>query len=475
MLLLLAGAYEALGRDAHAAAFLERAAQQTADLDTLLRLGNALVKAGRSADAVAAYSRALAAEPGSVPAHLGICRAYTDLLRHEEAYGHLERAAAIAPDDPAVPLRRAHLLQMRGRFSDAEAEFDRALELEPGLGVAYHNWVAAKRITEADAALVERIRAAIVMPGLSPSNEANLHFALGKALDDLGECGKAMEEYNAANRIEFEGRVRNHALDKSGFASLVDARIRIFGRSFFSPARAASETNAPIFIVGMPRSGTTLIEQILSCHPDVAAAGELSFWAHSEGRLVDFSQGSVDRPGLFEAAHQYLDLTDTFADGKPRVTDKNPANCLCLGLIHTAFPNARIVRARRDAADTALSIYTTPWANPPDFASDKENIAAFFEQYLRLMKHWRETLPDDRYRELCYEDLVADPEPVLRGLLEFCGLEWNEACLHPEDNPRTVRTPSFWQVRQPLYRSSVHRWERFRDFLGPFERLIGLD
>jgi tetratricopeptide (TPR) repeat protein len=468
----LALAYEALGRDFDAVRELRESLRIAPELPEFLRLGDQFVKLGRASDAVETYRQALEIDPNSTRAHLAMSRAMADLLRNEDAMFHLERAEAIDPQLGEASLRRAHLMQMRGTFVDAEPHFLRAIELEPGLGVAYHGLVSAKRVTADDAPLLERIRVALRLGGLSVSNESHLHYALGKAFDDLGDYGPAMDEFDAANRIVWNARVRKRSLNHEALASEIDARMRIFTPEFFSSMPSASESEQPIFIVGLPRSGTTLVEQVLSCHPDVAAAGELSYWAHAEAKLVDFAGGRVDRAGLTGSVAPYQELVAGFASGKTHVTDKNPANCLSLGVIHAALPNARIIHVRRNPLDTALSIYMTPWATPPNFACDKDNIVFFSAQYARLMSHWRAVLPQDRFLEIEYEDLVANGEAVVRRLLAFCGVAWSDACLHPENNDRTVRTPSFWQVRQPLYTTSINRGQRYRPYLGAFERLV---
>jgi tetratricopeptide (TPR) repeat protein len=481
----LARAYEDLGMDGQAARTLRSLVLQVREFETLMRLGRLLVKLGRPGEAVEIYGQALALRPEAPAVHLALSRAQAELLQDEAAFRHLNRAAALDPESSAVPLRRALLLQSRGRFSEAETEFERAIAHEPGLGTAYYGIVAARRFTEADLPIIDRMKAALSLPDLSPNHRAHLHYAIGKAMDDLGRYEAAMAEFDAANQIEFESRVKQYALNADALAAQVDRRIATFCRDPGPPDRhpkrprdlsePPSDAAQPIFIVGMPRSGTTLVEQILSCHPDVAAAGEQSFWAHAEPRLLNFATGVVNEQALREAALEYQALLSEFAGSRSRVTDKNPANCMAIGVIAAAFPSACIIRVRRDAADTALSIYKTPWANPPEFACNKENIARFYEEYLRLMGHWRAVLPIDRYLEVSYEALVSESEPVVRGLLEFCGLDWQDACLHPYRNPRVVRTPSFWQVRQPLYRSSISRAARYAGLLGPLEGLIGRD
>jgi tetratricopeptide (TPR) repeat protein len=442
-----------------------------------MKIGGLSLRLGLTEDAVDSYRHALEFRPNSVPACLALCRAQADLFRDDAAFLALDRAAEIEPESSEIPLARGHLLQMLGRFGEAEEEFEHALARDDSLGIAYQGLIGGKRIVEADRPLLERVRAVLRRPGLSPSNEINLHFALGKALDDLGDYEEAMTAFDAANRILFRTQLQGRVLDPKLLGAQIDARIKMYSAGFFARAPRCSNSVNPIFVVGMLRSGTTLFEQLISGHPAVAAAGELSFWAHAEARLVDYRSRTVDWAGVDRAANDYLESTENTARARPgaevtRVTDKYPANFLSLGLIHCALPNARIIHMRRHPVDTAISIYTTPLRTPPNYGCDKANIALYFSQYLRLMSHWRQVLPSSRFMEIDYEDLVQNSEPTMRRALDFCGLDWNDACMHPEHNPRSVRTPSFWQVRQPLFTSSIGRWRHYLPWLGALGQLL---
>jgi len=238
----------------------------------------------------------------------------------------------------------------------------------------------------------------------------------------------------------------------------------------------ASRSETPVLIVGMMRSGTTLVEQILSSHPEIGAGGELTFWGDAAAKLDHLAADRTDDSSWQKLSSEYLALLGRFAPDAIRVTDKMPHNFLWLGLIHTVFPAARIVHCRRNPIDTCLSIYFTHFGVAKDFAYDRKNIVSFYEQYDRLMAHWREVLPKDRLIEVNYEELVADRESVARKLISFCGVDWNDACLRHEKNERAVTTASMWQARQPIYTSSVERWRRYEPWLGEFNRLrVGID
>ena len=204
----------------------------------------------------------------------------------------------------------------------------------------------------------------------------------------------------------------------------------------------------------------------------VGAAGENRFWPMNWRRALASTPNLIDTPSLRPLAKAYLRRLQQVVPNKPRVTDKMPANYEFLGTIHAALPNVRILHMRRNPVDTCFSIYTTPNRVPVEFAYDRENIVFAYQQYQRLMEHWRSVLPPARFLEVSYEELVLDRETSTRRIVEFCGLEWNEACMSPEHNDRSVVTPSLWQVRQPIYTSSIGRWKKFRPWLGAFEGLV---
>jgi hypothetical protein len=224
-----------------------------------------------------------------------------------------------------------------------------------------------------------------------------------------------------------------------------------------------------VLIIGMPRSGTTLVEQIVSSHPEVGAGGELNFWNE---RGAARHQAGTEAPFLGEVAAEYLGVLRAIAPKAARVTDKMPFNFIWAGLIHLAFPRATIIHCRRAAIDTALSIHQTHFHPGLAFPTGGAELVAYFRSYRRLTDHWRRVLPADRLIEVDYEDLTRAPEPVIRRIIAGCGLAWDDACLCPELNPRAVKTPSKWQARQPIYRKSVERRRRYEPWLGPLRALL---
>ncbi len=263
-------------------------------------------------------------------------------------------------------------------------------------------------------------------------------------------------------------------LDRQGSARLIDRTIELFpAGAFDANGLSGIDDERPVLILGMPRSGTTLIEQILSSHPRVAAGGELGFWGEHGAPLLAHDTGAITPDRLRELAGQYRTLLRGISADALRVTDKNPFNFLYIGLLRMAFPGAFVVHCRRHPVDNCLSIYATNFfAHDIAFMGNREDLVFYYRGYARLMQHWREALPPERFLEVDYEAMVSDREAETRRLVAFCGLEWDEACLRPERNPRNITTASRWQVRQPVYRSSLERWRNYQPWLGPFAELL---
>jgi hypothetical protein len=334
---------------------------------------------------------------------------------------------------------------------------------------AYHNLFASMKATAADRPMLEQMRALSARAGLSSQQRIAILFAVAKGLSDLAEYGPAMACYDEANEL----RRQLAPLNRQSTVRAFDWLIATFTPDFFSRHAALGVADErPIMILGMPRSGTTLAEQIVSSHALVAAGGELPFWTRQAAPLATprFAERLPAEAGRIAGAYQ--SLLDGIAAGAARVTDKNPFNFLWIGVIHTLFPKARIVHCQRHPVDTCLSMFTTHFGVMIDCANDRGDLVFYFRQYQRLMEHWRRVLPPGTMLDLRYEDLIADPEPHSRALIAFCGLDWDPACLRPEDNQRTVHTASIWQSRQPIYRTSVERWRRYEPWLGELRELL---
>ncbi len=437
--------------------------------DAHARLGTLLNLAGQRDLAITHLRRAAAAEPNTTLGRVSRARAF--LLEDNLAEAEQGFSRAVALDPKAAEARRmlGAVFSIRGRFDEASDQFMRALEVDRDDVIAYFGLARSRRMTEADRPLIERMRARADAVGLSAQQRTTLHFALGKGLEDLGDWAGAWERFEAANRL----RAQAGKLDRAACAARVDRIIDTFGAGAFeTPRPPVSSNKTPIFVLGMPRSGTTLVEQIVSSHPLVAGGGELRFWT-ARGAAWETAGGGVPGHDAAEAmGRAYSDILQSLASGESYVTDKNPFNFFWIGLIMLAFPHAIILHCRRNPIDTCLSIYKTQFSAPLDFASDQHDLAFFHKQYERLMAHWRSVLDRSRFRDIDYETLVSGGEPAIRNLIESCGLPWSDRCLHPENNPRPVRTASLWQARQPIYGDAVARWHHYKPWLNPLITLL---
>jgi tetratricopeptide (TPR) repeat protein len=362
-----------------------------------------------------------------------------------------------------------NLLSEFGRFDEARECFQRAITIAPLLAGCYYDLVRCRPITSDDEGLLQRMEAALATPGLEAAQRLRLHLALGKVAEDLGDYALAMRNFDAADAV----RRASASFDSAAFAIEIDRLIARCTPDLIARAPELGSSHAtPVLIIGMPRSGTTLVEQIVSNHPEVGAGGELNFWNERGAAWHRSGAAGTETPFLARASADYLDVLRTIAPTAARVTDKMPFNFLWAGLIYLAFPRAIIIHCRRTAVDTALSIHQTHFHPGLAFPTGGPELVAYFRSYQRLIDHWRIVLPADRFIEVNYEDLTRAPEPIIRRIIAACGLDWSDACLRPESNPRAVKTPSKWQTRQPIYRTSVARWRRYEPWLGPLRALV---
>ena len=423
-------------------------------------LANVLEEQGRLDEAEAACARALELRPDFPEAlnSMGVIRTRQDDIR--QAADFYRRAIALKPDFAEAHVNLGHALKSLGRFDEAQAAYRRALGGDAA--TARHGLGFCRKITEANDPLITETQDALKNPELSDKDRVLLHFALGKIFDDLGAPARAIAHFDEGNRLE----TSRHPFDAPAFAARID---RLMQDDVCAPSPAASNSELPILIVGMPRSGTTLVEQILASHPSVAAGGERSFWLQRAEAI-----GKAPQPATAEAAavKDYLALLTGIGPKATRVTDKMPYNFLNIGLIRRLFPKARIIHCRRHPLDNALSLYFSRFARVHEYAYDRADIAHYYRDYQRLMEHWRRALlPPECFLEIDYEQLVSDQEPVTRRLLEFCGLPWDAACLDFFRTERPIGTLSAWQARQPLYRGAMERWRRYEPWLGELESL----
>lgn len=398
------------------------------------------------------------------------------------AFGRLnqpEKAEPIfrgaAKTDFKMAIAYAKWLQEQGRFEDSIRALNQSIELQPIQGEAYRGLAEARSFVVGGKPLIERILAIIDRPNIDDRDRMHLAYALGKALDNAKDYQNAMHYFDIANSLAHRLYPASQTFDLT--STRVDSEIM---GGIYTPELMAemgqygSLSEKPIFIVGMIRSGTTLLDQILSSHQDVVSAGEQPFWNAEADSIHRKWRERPDPSDIPHLSEKYLSLLESEAIESPRVSDKMPLNFRHLGLIHSVFPQAKILHIRRSPMDTCLSIYMTFFAGGPNFAYDQANIVAFYESYLRFMEHWRRVLPPTRFLEVDYEELVANPEPEIRSIIAFLELEWDDACLNHSANQSSVATPSRWQARQPIYTSSVEKWRHYEPWLGELKKLIDL-
>ena len=476
-------------------------------------LGSLLLERERTGDAVAAFRTALALEPSHVNARFNLGGALRRSGEPEAAVTEFRRLVERFPEDPDFRIGLGGALLDSGRPRESIDEHERALALSPGhpdalteLGLAHvdagefeaaarcyrrvidgspdhpHVWLnysKTRRFGPVDRPEIEEAEAAAGRLDAHPAPGpecGDVHFALGKMYDDLGEYDLAFDHFRRGNEI-----LRRHVpLDAGGQQRLVDDIEAGFGEAWFDRVRGwGHPSSRPIFIVGMPRSGTTLVEQILASHPEVHGAGELIRIPNLAQRLLGAGDAplpaavaALEREDIEAASRDYLDYVGARSGAASRTTDKLPENYHHLGLIAAMFPNARIVHVVRDPMDVCISNYLVrfQWGHAWSYGLD--SLAQEHRAYERLMRHWRAVLPIPVH-EQSYESLVASLESESRRLVEFCGLDWDERCLDFHLTERSVHTASGWQVRQPIYRRSVARWRNYERHLGPLREALG--
>jgi tetratricopeptide (TPR) repeat protein len=427
-------------------------------------LGEVLRTQGQFLEAETWLRRAIKLNPKHVEARNNLGLTLVFLSRLRDAANQFRKTLKIAPRNAGALFGMGQVAAIEGRFDEAKAMFDRALEANPQMASAWAGMATLRRMTPSDAAWLERAQQ-IVASGISPFEEADLRFAIGKYYDDVGDFTQAFQSYKRANELQKAAAADYQPRARIEF---VNDLMRVYTRESMSNVALASDSMTPIFVVGMPRSGTSLLEQIVASHPAAKGAGELGFWSralHEHEAAV--RQGLLDQSTRKKLADAYLLALQARCGDSLRIVDKTPLNSDNLGIIHSVFPNARIIYMQRDPIDTCLSCYFQKFSAEMDFAMDLTDLAHFYGEHQRLMAHWRAVLPPGTILEVPYAELVARQELWTRRILEFLGLGWNEQCLDFHRTSRLVATASFWQVRQPIFENSVARWRNYEKFIAP--------
>ena len=421
--------------------------------------------------ALASYQRALDAgveSPEEVHLNRGVILS-DDLHRHPDAERELEAALRLNPAYVAALFNLATLHEDLGRREAAERAYQRILALEPGNLQALARYAQTQPAAETSDELLQTLHTRLNDPRGEPAGRASVGFALGRALDGRGDYAAAFTAYSEANRLSrASAGARFVPYERAAHERLIERIIAAFPAPAQSAAPIPPGAPAPIFICGMFRSGSTLIEQLLARHPQVGAAGELD-WLPQIAReaLAPYPDGAAGATPqrLAALAAQYLEHLAAAFPGAEQVTDKRPDNFLYIGLIKRLFPTAKIVHTTRDPLDNCLSIFFLHLDQSMSYALDLLDIGHYYRQYTRLMAHWKRQFPGD-ILDVHYDTLVREPRAVMAGLLGFLGLDWDERCLEPAPAGRAVRTASVWQVRQSLYQSSSGRSRHYPGPLG---------
>jgi tetratricopeptide (TPR) repeat protein len=372
----------------------------------------------------------------------------------------------------------AGALQTLGRLAESRRAFERAIAFAPGNAAYYHGLGAVKRYVRDDPHLLAMQALARDLDALRPDDRIALHFALGKAYADIGEHEQAFCHYSAGNERHRLRVSYDEALTLAGFDRLKD----VFTADLIRSRQGWGEpSETPIFIVGMPRSGTTLVEQILASHPQIFGAGELREMG-ALAAAIRRPDGAGGFPELVPAmsdqqlrmlGKHYLAGVTRLSPSAARITDKMPGNFYFAGLIRLMLPQARIIHIRRDPLDTCVSLFTHLFAGELTWTDDLGEIGRYYRAYASLMEHWRAVLPEGAMLEVQYENLVADLEPQARHLIAYCGLDWDERCLRFHATERPVWTASLAQVRQPIYRDAIGRSRPYLPMLGALLEGLG--
>jgi tetratricopeptide (TPR) repeat protein len=441
-------------------------------------LGMALRKCGRIEQAIFHLERAIVIKPDYASAQLTLADILFDLGRVSEAMIHYERVLTFDPRNYLAHNNLGTAFNILGRLEEAGQAYEKALQFAPREATIHHNLAHLRRFMPGDSRLAALQKLAEDIADLDAKNQISLHFALGKAFGDLGE-------YELSFRHLWEG----NSLKRAQLAydeKEVLRQLELIGKTFTrqlmeQKSGGGCHSQTPVFVVGMPRSGTTLVEQILASHSKVYGAGEIETFHEmvvkfrSENGIAAEFPDMVSEMSLEDLGHLGSCYIDSIKHGAPameRVVNKLPQNFKYAGLIHLALPNARIIHVRRDPVDTCFSCFSLLFTRDQSFTYDFGELGRYYLGYATLMEHWRSVLPPGVMIDVQYEDLVADLDGQARAIVDHCGLEWEEACLVFYKTNRQVKTASSVQVREPIYRTSVGRWRQFENFLRPLIEVL---
>jgi len=440
-------------------------------------MGSALRAQGKIDEAVAHFKRALVLKPDYADAHNNLGNALAEHGNPDDAALHYGRALAINPDHAEAHNNLGNVCKEQGEFENALAHYGRAIAIRPDYAEAHYNRAELKTFHRGDADLAA-LEALVRRDDLPANKVPHIHFALAKALEDSGDYVRAFEHLRQGNAL----KRRQIDYDEKSAVELFQRVRNVFDSSLFDRFQGEGDpSSTPIFVLGMPRSGSTLIEQILASHAQIHGAGELNDLDAAVNSVL--GQGapypecipSLDGAALRKIGQAYLCRLPSSAGGKVRIVDKLPGNLLKIGLIRMILPNARIIHTMRDPIDTCVSCYSKLFTSGQHFSYDLAELGRYYRGYKELMTHWRTVLPPDAMLDVSYEDVVDDLEGQARRMIDYCGLPWDDRCLSFDKTSRRVQTASAAQVRNPLFRGSLQRWRRYEGGIAPLLQELGND
>jgi tetratricopeptide (TPR) repeat protein len=431
-------------------------------------LGNFLRMKADLVTAEVSLRRALKLRPTFTEARINLGLTLTFLGRLRDARACFAKVLKAAPRNTQALFGIGQVTALEGRFEEAETTFKRVVDIDPKMTSAWASLAGTRKMTNADGEWFKNVEK-LATSDVHPLSEANLRFAMGKYFDDVGNFAQAFQNFKRGNELL---KTAAADYDRTGHSRLIDELIRVYTREEISKIQnPGSASSKPVFVVGMPRSGTSLAEQIIASHPAAYGAGELNFWAALIAKDTGLTQGILSEPARAKVAEEYLRMLEASSANASRVVDKAPVNSDFLGVIYSVFPNARVIYMRRDPIDTCLSCYFQQFLLGLNFTFDLSDLAQYYREHQRMMAHWRSVLPPGFILDVPYEELVGDQETWSRKILDFIGLEWDARVLEFHTTKRQVTTASAWQVRQKMYKSSVARWHNYEKFIGPLKSL----
>ena len=441
-----------------------------------VHFGAMLVDQHKTEEGAALAERALALNPNSHDAVNLMGRVCFDREQPEQALDYFARALALKPGLADAYNNMGNVLKELGRVDDALKAYQAALEIDPEVAGVYVNLADSMKFAPGDRYLAQMEALAAKPDGLSPTDRLQLDFALGKACADLKDYSGSFGHFLKGNAVKRSAI----AYDEDAVMAFFDRIETVFTRDLIAAKSGGGDPSArPIFILGMPRSGTTLVEQIIASHPMAHGAGELmalhdTVHAAQNGGLAfpEFMQ-SIEAGALRRLGANYLEKLGKIAPSGERVTDKMPSNYYYVGLLHLALPNAKIIHTVRDPVDNCVSCFSKLFSGGQNHTYDLGELGRYYRRYEHLMAHWRKVLPSDAFLDVQYEDVVADTEGSARRILAHCDLPWDDRCLAFHETDRPVRTASATQVRQPIYNSAIGRWRVYEAFLEPLLTALG--